>query len=140
MKGLHALASLVDEVVGAGVPPMRVQPVINGIARNPATRAEASRCLQRLRATDDRGATAAALHLRTIRQLEDAHRSCARLPSSLCDPLGRAVRHHLANVGPRRAGPAMGESARVGPGELGTHLDASVDGVTGNGYGRSDVA
>lgn len=140
MKGLHALASLVDEVVGAGVPPMRVQPVINGIARNPATRAEASRCLQRLRATDDRGATAAALHLRTVRQLEDAHRSCAPLPSSLCDPLGRAVRHHLANLGPRAAGSSMGEVARVRPGELGTHLDASVDGVTGNGYGRSDVA
>lgn len=140
MKGLHALAGLVDEVVGAGVPPVRVQPVINGIARNPATRAEASRSLQRLRATGDRGASAAALHLRSIRQLEDAHRSGARLPAGLCDPLGRVVRHHLANLGPRAAGPTMDEAARVGPGELGTRLDAPFDGVTRSGYGRSDVA
>lgn len=139
LKGLHSLATLLGDVVDAGVPPTRVQPVINGIGRNPAVRAAASRTLHRLCSTETDDLAVSALHLRTVRTLEEVHRRRSALPRVLCEPLGRAVDHLLHTLPRRGADDDATLGDRIRPGELGTRLDRHGTGPLGP-LDRSDVA
>jgi hypothetical protein len=119
LKGVHALMTLLDDVVRHGVPPERVLPVISGCPRSPVTRAEIVRTVAQLGvgAAQGDGTLNPPLHLRRVRHLEDVHRDGGTLPAALCQPLGRAVTRLIDACGPRvgAAGPDQ-----VRPGELGT--------------------
>lgn len=139
LKGLHALVALLDEVLEVGVPAHRVAPVMVASPRSPAARASTSAAVARL--VD--GTTPAApggdisaetvrpvLHLPRVRGLDDVHDRVGALPASICQPLGRMLRHLIDDVGVRPAHP--GEHDVVRPGELALDADHRAP--------RSDVA
>ncbi len=140
IKGIHALASLLVEVISAGVPANRVVPVVNDSPRSPVTRSQIDRAIERLAlpAGPDaaRAARPAPVHLRHQRHLEDLHERCSALPEALTSPLCGSTTRLLRQLDPR---PLDHEPAldRVRPGELGTDADVAHDTAPGL---RSDVA
>jgi hypothetical protein len=139
LKGLHALVALLDEVLEVGVPAHRVAPILVASPRSPAARASTSAAVARLvggtTATAPGGDTSAepvrpVLHLPRVRGLDDVHDRVGALPASICQPLGRMLRHLIDDVGARPAHP--GEHEVVRPGELALDADHRPT--------RSDVA
>jgi hypothetical protein len=102
VAGLHRMTRILDEVVGFGVDPARVLPIVNHAPRNPMTRAEIARAL----ATSThalRGAPvviASPMFVPFRRRIEDAHRDAVPFPVPFVEPLGRAVTAMLDRVEP----------------------------------------
>lgn len=121
LKGVHSLALLVREMVGAGIAGSRILPVINRSPRHPRARAESSRALAGLLEAAGISTTVASpLHL-PERKLEDIWRDGSALPAALVDPVSRAavaVADRLADTGPPEIGPS-----RIVPGSLGSWAD-----------------
>jgi hypothetical protein len=124
MKGVHSLAGLMRSVIGIGVSPKRIVPVVNRAPRNPRARAELARALASLLADAPGGGMALAgpIHI-PERKLDDQLRDGSPLPSSVVDPLAHAVRV----VSERQADspPAHTSPTPVAPGSLGSWTGAA---------------
>jgi hypothetical protein len=135
MKGVHSLAGLVRSLLGIGVAPNRIVPIINRSPRNPRSRAELARALAALLAlpVEDRVDPSAEVEVRRAtalagpvhvpeRKLEDVLRDGALLPGAVVLPLVQAVRvvseRQLDNA-PARLG-----LTPVTPGSLGSWSEA----------------
>jgi hypothetical protein len=91
MKGLHALVRVVAELIGAGVPAERVQPVINLAPRQPRSRTELAAAFGALAGPAVGRQLAGPLFL-PRRKVEEALRDGARLPNPLPQMLAAAWR------------------------------------------------
>jgi hypothetical protein len=116
LHGLHGLTGVLDEVLGHGVPPHRVLPVLIGGAMRPLRRVAVSSSIDHLIRTDDRDPVCPPLHLPSIRRLEDVHHAATALPAALCRPLRATVAPLLDDVGARPSRTRSHE--RIRPGEL----------------------
>lgn len=134
LKGVNDLVRLVRALLDEGLPAERVLPVVNRCGRSPALRSSVTRTVAELTAT---GGTAVhpPLFVGVARSVENAHRSAAPLPDSMCRPVGRAVRRRLLALPARHRAAAVGQPLR--PGDLGTHADPTW---ADDRFGRSDVA
>jgi hypothetical protein len=125
LKGVHSLAILIRQLVGAGVSPGRVLAVMNRSPRHPGARAESARGLATL--LDASGVTLALtgpVHL-PERKLEDALRDGAPLPAAVVDPITRAVRAVAARAAD--SAPAATSPVRIAPGSLGSWADPELE-------------
>ena len=107
LHGVHALARLVHDIVGLGVHPARVLPVLNQSPRRPGRRAEAVAALAELCATPA-GHPAPPLHL-PRRKVEEAFRDGAPLPEALATATTRAAEAVIARA------PSLPESEALDP-------------------------
>jgi len=107
LHGVHALARLVHEVVGLGVHPARVLPVLNQPPKRPGPRAEAVAALAELCATPA-GHPAPPLHL-PRRKVEAAFRDGAPLPAALATATTRAAAAVMTRA------PSLPESEALDP-------------------------
>jgi hypothetical protein len=90
-KGVHALVRSIAEMAGAGVPADRLVPVCNRAPRSPRQRAEVTAAVGSLTRAIGGGSLCAPVFLPERRSVEAALRDGAPLPSSLGEPLRRAV-------------------------------------------------
>jgi len=145
---------IVDELCECGTPVERIMPVVNHAPRHPAQRSEMVRALRSLtverrpirrgRPASDRNrislpgaaaiggdrsddATAPPVFIRSVRMLEDIHRSAGPLPDAIVSPLVGAVSALLARLD--RVAATVESPFPVRPGELGVAV-ASGTGVT----------
>ncbi|MGH9057416.1 MAG: hypothetical protein ACRDYY_16400 [Acidimicrobiales bacterium] len=142
MKGIHSLAGQIRCLVRAGVSPGRMVAVLNRAPRNPRARAELSRALVGLLASEPAGGgspgrapsapgglgglpLANPVHV-PERKLEDIHRNVASLPAAVVHPVVAAV---LA-VSERQAdsAPAQAGATLITPGSLGSWPEAAESG------------
>jgi len=126
LHGVHALARLVHEVVGLGVHPVRVLPVVNQAPRRAGPRAEITAALAELCMTPA-GRPAPPLHLQR-RKIDEAFRDGVPLPQTLAHAAARAATF-VASRPPAPDGPVSDPQAPrlVRPGSLGA-LVGSDDG------------
>lgn len=119
LHGVHALARLVHDVLGLGVHPGRILPVINQPSRRAGPRAEAISALAELCDTPA-GHPAPPLHL-PRRKVEEAFRDGAPLPDVLATATARAATAVLARAPTLPTGEAIDPQAPrlVRPGSLG---------------------
>jgi hypothetical protein len=89
LHGVHALARLVHEVVGIGVHPVRILPVVNQAPRRAGARAEITSALAELCSTPE-GRPAPPLHL-PRRKVDEAFRDGVPLPPALAQAAARAA-------------------------------------------------
>ncbi len=89
LHGVHALARLVHDVVGLGVHPARILPVVNQAARRAGSRAEVTAALAELCATPT-GRPAPPLHLPRCK-VDEAFRDGVPLPQPLAQATARAA-------------------------------------------------
>jgi hypothetical protein len=116
LKGLHALAGVIGEVLSFGVPGGRLVPVINRAARNARVRAELTHALSQLLPAWAGAGMVSPVFL-PERRVDDAFRDAIRLPDALVAPLvgaWEAVRAAAAEDVRRPAEPEL-----VTPGSLG---------------------
>lgn len=120
-KGVHSLVRVLDGVLGLGIAPERIVPVVNRAPRSPRARAELTRAVADLAgALPGGGRLPSPLHLPERRKLDDLVRDGERLPSSFCAPLGQAVDAVLARGSTEEvAGADPREPVPVAPGSLG---------------------
>lgn len=112
VKGLHSLVRVLGDLAAAGVPPVRVVPVVNAAPRNPRQRAELAAALREL--FDGAGEVV----FLPAKDVEDELRDVVPLPGSIVAPLTRAYERVLDRVGPLSP-PAAAEPVLVAPGSLG---------------------
>ena len=105
LHGVHSLARLVHDVIGAGVPPDRILPIVNQAPRRAGQRAEVTSALAEL-CTTSAGRPAPPLQL-PRRKVDEAFRDGVLLPNALA----QACAHAAAAVASRAA--ARGEGAPV---------------------------
>jgi hypothetical protein len=118
---LHDLVRLLDELHAAGVPPLRIRPVVNRAPAAPLRRRAVATAIPALaRAEVGRRSPAPPTFLPRLRRLGSCQHHDHRLPRALCVPLGELVRRTLAEQGPRDAGPVE-PAVAIEPGELGLH-------------------
>jgi len=142
VKGVNDLIRLIDCYVELGVPRDRLVPVVNLAPRSPASRAATTRALAELTRPVDTAGTpcAAPLFVRNIRSMEEVHRSAGRLPDALTQPLARAVRRLLLDVGVRNHSTAT-TAHPIRPGDLGVDDGRAHRGISHHrSTTRSDVA
>ena len=142
VKGVNDLIRLIDCYVELGVPRDRLVPVVNLAPRSPASRAATTRALAELTRPVDTAGTpcAAPLFVRNIRSMEEVHRSAGRLPDALTQPLARAVRRLLLDVGVRNHSTAT-TAHPIRPGDLGVDDRRAHRGISHHrSTTRSDVA
>jgi len=116
LKGLHALARVIGEVLAFGVPGERVVPVINQAPRNARLRAELTHALSQLLPAWAGAGMVSPLFL-PERRVDDAFRDGIRLPDALVSPLvgaWQAVRARADHDARRPVAPQL-----VTPGSLG---------------------
>ncbi len=118
LQGIHALGWQLRSLVGAGVDPTRIVPVVNRAPRPPRTRAELTRALAT--ATGDLGSLSGPLFL-PERKVDDLHRDGASLPPALVAPLDGARRFYFERLAD--AAPAEPEPVAVRPGALGRWVE-----------------
>jgi hypothetical protein len=116
VAGLHHLVALVADVVGLGVAPERVLPVVNRAPRNPRARADVARVVAEL--AGDGSAVAGPVFLPEVRRLDDLQRDAAPVPASWARTASGAVDAVLRRVAFSPA-PGDAEPAVVVPGTLG---------------------
>ncbi|MFI5043787.1 MAG: hypothetical protein ACHQDC_03250 [Acidimicrobiales bacterium] len=144
LKGVHDIVRIIDELCECGTPVERIVPVVNHAPRHPAQRSEMVRTLRsltverrpspRARPSSDRNrislpgatpigadrsddATAPPVFIRSVRMLEDIHRSAGPLPDAIVSPLVGAVTALLARLD--RVAAVVESPSPVRPGELG---------------------
>lgn len=121
LKGIHSVAQLVRQMVGAGVAARRIVVVLNRSPRHPRARAESARALASiLTAGELAPALASPVHV-PERKLEDILRHGGPFPSAIVDPVTRAVR--LVADRMADSAPPSGGLERIVPGTLGTWAD-----------------
>lgn len=116
MKGAHSLVRVVNVLLGFGVGPRRIVPVVNRAPRSMRARAELSRALSGLV-----GAPLASPVFVPERRVDDLLRDGGRLPPVLCAPVVNAVHAVLESVEPHRPTPPQPEL--ITPGSLGSWSD-----------------
>jgi hypothetical protein len=119
LKGLHTLVRVVDGLVGFGVPPDRIVPVLNRAPRSARVRAGLTRTFADLVTPLVPAGEATALASPVFlpeRRIEECLRDGARLPVALAQPLIGAVRAVTERAA--SAGSAVGPQP-VRPGSLG---------------------
>ncbi len=121
-KGVHALVRVLAELVGLGVAPARLVPVVNLAPRDPRARAELAGTIADLVAPALGGRATAGCVFLPVRRVEEALRDAVRLPAPLAPLLAGAFRATLDRTGPRGAGPAP-QPVPVAPGSLGRWAD-----------------
>jgi hypothetical protein len=124
MKGVHSLARVVGDLMGAGVEGGRIVVVVNRAPRSQRGRAEVARCLAELTPARRQG-LAAPVYL-PERRLEEALRDGTRLPATLGAPLAAAFEHVATELGPPPA--VSTEAIPVVPGALGHWEDEEAAG------------
>lgn len=104
IKGLHDAVRRIDEAVGAGMPPERIQVVVNRAGRSPAARSSAAAALARL--TAGVGGTAGPpVFLGRHARLAGVHRDAVALPRRLAAPVTSTVLRLLGRLGARNTAP-----------------------------------
>jgi hypothetical protein len=117
LHGVHSLVRLVREVVGIGVDPSRVLPIVNRAPRRAGARAQITAALAELCSTSA-GLPAPPLFL-PERRVEEAFADGSRLPTALTAPLTGAVAAVVERL-PLRVGDDEPEALRrVTPGAFG---------------------
>ena len=122
--GVHQLARLVRELVGLGVPPVRILPVLNRCPRSRARRAEAAAALAHLAGVEARE-MASALTVTDRPRMEETIRSGGRWPEPLARQLHRAVESVLDRPLPTSGHADL--ATRVTPGSLGSFAPLEAD-------------
>jgi hypothetical protein len=92
LKGTHALARTVANLVEFGVDPTRLVPVVNRAPKRVTTRAELVRTVAEVTPT----LACPPIFLPDRSSIDDLHRDLAALPAALCGPLAGAIRLGLA--------------------------------------------
>ncbi len=130
LHGVHALARLVHEVVGLGVHPARILPVINQPPKRAGSRAEIVSALAELCSTPV-GRPAPPLHV-PRRKVDEAFRDGTPVPDNLARAVARATAAVARRVPTMPAGEAVDPQAPrlVQPGSLGA-LVGGDDGEQG---------
>jgi hypothetical protein len=125
MCGVHAQLRVIRDVVGLGVDPAKIVPVVNRASRNPRYRAEISQTLAQMLEASLPGTRLAAnaVFVPERRRLDDALRDGLSPPPALVVPLAEMVRA-LVDARPAGAGAGAGgrdgdEPVAVVPGSLG---------------------
>lgn len=122
-KGLHSLAGLLADLLGLGVAPERIVPVVNRCSRRQAGRAARAETAAALRELLGETADAMAPTLHIAEQaLDERAPQPARLPSGLASPLAAAVRSAAERAG-RHPGAMPERPQPVEPGSLGSWTD-----------------
>jgi hypothetical protein len=93
LKGVRDVVRLVEDLVACGVPPARIQVVVNGSVRSRNARLEADRAIRELTVT---ALPAPPIHLPSRRSVEAALRCGDPLPGALAEPLATAAESHTA--------------------------------------------
>ncbi len=130
LHGVHALARLVHEVVGVGVHPARILPVVNQPPKRPGARAEVTAALAELCST--RAGRPAPPLLLPRRKVDEAFRDGAPLPAALATDTAQAAAAVVARAPTLQHGEAIDPHGPrlVRPGSMGA-LIGSDDGVDG---------
>jgi len=130
MKGVHALVRVLVELLGSGVPPDRIVPVVNRAPRSPRSRAGLAAAVSELagpavaRASEAAGfAALPAPVFLPERKVDEALHDGTRMPAGLGAPLAGAFAAVLERGSARR--PAA-EPERVRPGSLGRWSEPEV--------------
>ena len=120
LQGVHALARLVHDVVGLGVHPCRLLPVVNQPPKRPGQRAEVTAALAELCSTPA-GSPAPPLPL-PRRKVDEAFRDGARLPEAMATATARAAAAVAARAPALQLGEAIDPLTPrlVRPGSLGS--------------------
>lgn len=124
VKGVHSLARIMGDLLGAGVEGARIVPVVNRAPRSGRARAEIARALAEL--TPARRQGLAAPVFLPERRIDDALRDGARLPAGLGAPLVAAFEEIATALGPPDADER--EPELLVPGSLG-HWDDDAEAV-----------
>lgn len=127
MKGVHGLVRVLVELLGFGVPPDRIVPIVNRAPRSPRGRAGLTATLSELagpavaRVSEAAGfAGLPAPVFLPDRKVDEALHDGTRLPAGLGDPLAGAVAAVRERSGTVRT---TSEAERVRPGSLGHWAD-----------------
>ena len=122
VKGTHSMLRVVRDVIGAGVEPARILPVVNRAPRRGPARNELTRTVTELLAASNPGhAVLSPVFIPERRQVDDAVRDGVALPAAIVDPLTSAVRARLDALEERSPGcsPFADEPVRVAIGSIG---------------------
>ncbi|MEJ7765384.1 MAG: hypothetical protein WKF86_07800 [Acidimicrobiales bacterium] len=127
LHGIHGLARLVHEVVGLGVHPMRILPVVSQAPKRPGPRAELTAALAQLCATPT-GQPAPPLLL-PARKVDEAFRDGSPLPDALATATAKAASAVAARAPVLQHGEAIDPQAPrlVRPGSLGALVGGDDD-------------
>jgi hypothetical protein len=122
LSGIHRFARIIENLLGYGVEPHRVMPVVNRSPRSLRGRSELARAL-----ADATGgvvgsdALPSPVYVPERRRLDDCYRDGVPLPRSFVAPMGTAVQAVLDRVDSPNASGA--EPERVAVGSLGSWAD-----------------
>jgi hypothetical protein len=94
VRGVRGLITLIDGIIGLGVDPGHILPVINHAPRSTVARSEAVRVIVELSRTK----TNDPLVVRMRRDLESIHHAVDPLPPQLCQSFAVAVSHMAASA------------------------------------------
>ena len=125
MKGVHSLVRVVHDILGVGVDPARIVPVLNHAPRSPRARAALAASVHALVAPAVGPLALAAPVFVPVRRVDDALRDGVRLPAGLGQPLVGALHAIVEGAHPASALPGP---QRVRPGSLGTWSEQAVGG------------
>ena len=96
VKGTHSMLRVVRDVIGAGVEPARIVPVVNRAPRRGPARGELTRTVTELLAASNPGEPVLSpVFIPDRRQVDDALRDGVALPAAIVDPMTDAVRARL---------------------------------------------
>ncbi|MEX0767485.1 MAG: hypothetical protein WD029_03345, partial [Microthrixaceae bacterium] len=126
-KGIHDLIRLIDRYSDLGVARERLIPVMNQASKNPAHRVAIARAVAELSSSIEMNDSrlVAPLFLRTIRRMEELHRSAAPLPENFGRPLANLSQRLLLELGQRVIDAHQEVPIRVG--ELGLRIRSEAD-------------
>ena len=96
VKGAHSLLRVMRDVLGAGVEPAQLLPVLNRAPRSPASRRELRQTVRDLMAASHQGTEILSpVFVTERRHLDDVLRDGSALPAALVDPVTDAVARRL---------------------------------------------
>lgn len=121
LKGVHSLTLLIQALVGHGVDPARVLPLVNRAPRGPRARAQVATTLASLLGTT-RVSNPVFL---PERKVEEAFRDGLRLPPALVQPVTGAVVAMLARLADHA--PAAAPVSAIAPGSLGSWAEEEAE-------------
>ncbi|MEM7285093.1 MAG: hypothetical protein AAF480_01985 [Actinomycetota bacterium] len=122
MKGLHDLLRVTSDLIGFGVEPVRILPVLNMAGRPGRSRAELTAALGELLAPIS-PEIPTPIHVPERRRLEEVLRDNVPLPQTLTQPIAAAVAGVVDHLGPRPGAVTEPEPVAVAPGSIGHFFD-----------------